>query len=107
MYVLDYLLYHLRPYGISLNSHKLTSIQPTASSSPPTQSIFITDATEAGNDVAETAAASTLNDKRITKEPNRNLVSASNASSNRRKLRSSHNQNETKSHNVTRSNPSD
>lgn len=72
MYVLEYLLYHLRPYGISPNIHKSTSIEPITSSSPPTQSIA--EATES-HVVGETAAASGFNFKRITNEPTKNLVS--------------------------------
>lgn len=73
MYVLEYLLYHLRPYGISAN-HKSTSVEPTTSSSPPTQSVFIADATEPEDEDGQTAVASSFSSK-ITPAPVKNLVS--------------------------------
>ncbi len=69
MYVLEYLLYHLRPHGISPNIHRSTSIEFIASSSPHTH--LIAETTES-DQVGETKAASSF--KRITNDSSKNLV---------------------------------
>jgi len=83
MYVLEYLLYHLRPYGISPNVHKATSMEPTMSS-PPTQSVSIVEVTDPGDAVSprdfkqetgETVAASNSGVIAGKQESSTNLVS--------------------------------
>lgn len=82
MYVLEYLLYHLRPYGIASNSLKATSNEPTTSSSLPTQSGLSVDVTESADvvftddsksEAGETRAASSAT-KKSTSKPSRKLV---------------------------------
>ncbi|ODN02438.1 Glycoprotein-N-acetylgalactosamine 3-beta-galactosyltransferase 1 [Orchesella cincta] len=84
MYVLEYLLYHLRPYGISPNVHKATSIEPTISS-PPTQSASIVEVTDpvdavtfrvSKSETGATVVASSSSSVTRKQEPSPNLVSS-------------------------------
>lgn len=90
MYVLEYLLYHLRPFGISTNVQKSTSMEPSTTSSP-TQSSLLSEVTEAGvsdgsgvsakNPIsksevgASSLASNVISNLKIAQQPKKSLVS--------------------------------